>query len=44
MSQVVFRLFYAFFKHVVGVEYWVVYQKLDVFGVTLSANERIVCG
>jgi hypothetical protein len=35
ISQVVLRLRYAFFEHVVGEEFLVAYQKLDVFGVTL---------
>lgn len=42
--QVVLRVCYAFFEHVVGVEFLIAYQKLNVFGVTLSVNERIVSG
>jgi hypothetical protein len=29
---------HAFFEHVVGVEFLIAYQKLNVFGVTLSAK------
>jgi len=42
--QVVLRVCFAFFEHVIGVEFLMAYQKLDVFGVTLSANERTVSG
>jgi hypothetical protein len=42
--QVVLRVCFAFFGHVVGVEFSMAYQKRDAFGVTLSANERTVSG
>lgn len=42
--QVVLRVGFAFFEHVVGVEFLMAYQKLDVFGFTLSANQRTVSG
>lgn len=42
--QVVLRVCFAFFEHVVGVEFLMTYQKLDVFDVTLSASDRAVSG
>jgi len=38
ISRIVFRLCYAFFEHVVGMDFFMAYQKLDVFCITLPAN------